>query len=211
MSETNGNKFWRSINSPFVVIIFASLLLPVSLGVSKYINSRWKTKSILDEIRVAAVEMQDKEKGAIKLLVSNLLGQVVEGVKGAFGDVKNSQNTKLNEFREIKKAIEISAIKHAHTSWSSKEKLIGKISNNSSVPINSIRLNVMFYDGNGTFIDVKNQWLSNIKVLEPKETVGFEVQRDLGNHKEDKNVLDERKSTDVKIQVANFEFVKESE
>ena len=116
----------------------------------------------------------------------------------------------MNEFREIKKAIEISEIKQAHSSWASKEKVIGKIKNNSSVPINSIRLNVMFYDGNGTFIDVKDAWLSNIKVLEPKETVGFEVQRDLGNHDEDKNVLNKRKSADVKIQVANFEVVKES-
>ncbi len=63
----------------------------------------------------------------------------------------------------------------------------------------------MIYGQDGTLIDVEDKTLFEIKLVQPGQSVGFSSERDLGDQKEDKAVLEGRKAAKVVAQVVGFE------
>ena len=163
-----------------------------------------------NEIRAAYKELQDiskelaesDEPGHIKEVIQNFSGQIVDGFKSGF----KSDDSALIKYNEAKPKIIISDIKKVKTSWKTKEKLIGKITNKSQYSVTQIKVNFVSFSQDGKLIDVNNKWLSNIKILNPNESAFIDIDRSLGDHKASDEELKVNESHTYEIKVAGFEI-----
>lgn len=200
-----GEKLIRILNSPIVIVLVVLIALPFVLGLSE----SYRVKMMAGQVRQELKEFVS-DTGDLKEIASDVSGQLVEGFKQGFsssGD--DGEAEKHKAFSEVKKSLVISDVKYAHTSWASKEKIIGRIRNDSGKTIKNIYLSVSYLDKNGELIDVGKEWVSDIQYLQPGYSSPFTFMRDLGGHDEGKEVLESRKSHKVIIQAANFKIVPE--
>ena len=206
MDEKQPAGLWRMLNSPLIVLILALALWPIASSVAV----RWKVRTFAREVRALAQNAGDeKETGTLKLLVSGWVSQVASGISGAFSQMGEDQGKAMTEFRRVRPSILVTDVKPAESAWPGREKVVGKIANNSDQAIDSVKITTMFYDVDGNLIDVDNKWLNEIKVIEPKAAVGFAVERTLGQGNEPRDQLEARRSKRVEVQVSDFGVVKE--
>lgn len=158
------------------------------------------------EIRAAYQELQtiskelaeSEEPGHIKEVIQNFSSQVVDGFKSGF----KSDNSRLIKFNEAKSNIILSDIKKAKSSWKSKE----KITNKSKYSIAQIKINFASFSKDGRLIDVNHKWLSGIKILNPNESVFFEIDRNLGEHTASAEELKANESYSYELRINDFEI-----
>lgn len=162
------------------------------------------------EIRAAYQELQaiskelaeSEEPGHIKEVIQNFSSQVVDGFNSGF----KSDNSRLIKFNEAKSNIILSDIKKAKSSWKSKEKIIGQITNKSKYSIAQIKINFASFSKDGKLIDVNHKWLSGIKILNPNESVFFEIDRNLGEHTASAEELKANESYSYELRINDFEI-----
>ncbi|VAW91934.1 hypothetical protein MNBD_GAMMA21-2839 [hydrothermal vent metagenome] len=159
-----------------------------------------------NEIRAAYQELQaiskklaeSEEPGHIKEVIQNFSSQVVDGFKSGF----KSDNSRLIKFNEAKSNIILSDIKKAKSSWKSKE----KITNKSKYSIAQIKINFASFSKDGRLIDVNHKWLSGIKILNPNESVFFEIDRNPGEHTASAEELKANESYSYELRINDFEI-----
>jgi hypothetical protein len=207
MDEKQPAGLWRMLNSPLIVLIIALALWPIASSIAV----RWKLRTFSHEVRALAQETADeKEAGTLKLLVSGWVSQVASGLSGGFSQMGEDRAKTLADFRRVRPSILVTEVKAVESSWPGREKVVGKITNNSDQAIETVKITTMFYDASGSLIDVDNKWLSDIKVIEPKTAVGFSVERSMGQGNEPPAQLEARKSKRMEIQVSDFEIAKQA-
>lgn len=136
--------------------------------------------------------------------LSKITTDTIASISQAFESFDDGKSQKASAFIAIKEKVTFSNVNDAFTSWPNKEKIVATITNGSDAPITSIMLNVSFYDAGNRLIDVlDNQWLSNISVLQPGESMNFSLTRAMGGGNEPPEALAERKSARVDIALAS--------
>jgi hypothetical protein len=75
------------------------------------------------------------------------------------------------------------------------------VKNNSDKCVSSLKLNYEFYK-KGELIDCKNEWLSQIKILEPNQEIAITEVRSLP-----KEEADNYKSDQVEVKVTSFVII----
>ena len=190
--------------------IFRHPILIVIIGVSYFflLQSYIPATKAKNELRAAYQELQSiskelaesEEPGHIKEVIQNFATQVVDGFKSGF----KTDNSNLIKFNDAKSKILLSDIKKADSSWKTKEKFIGKITNKSKYSVTQIKINFISFSQDGKLIDVNNKWLSNIKILNPNESAYFQIERSIGEHSDSEEELKSNESYSYDINIIDF-------
>lgn len=160
-------------------------------------------RAAFDELETISEELaQSEEPGHIKAVVQNFGEQVVEGLKAGF----SSGNSGLKEFVKARPHVVVTDIQKARSSWKTKEKFIGKISNGTDHTLTQVKVTLSSFSDDGRLIDVNTKWLSDIKVITPNESVSFTIERSLGDHKTGDEELNSNVSQSYSIEVSSFEI-----
>ena len=159
------------LKHPIVVIIFAVsyfFILQSTIGKS---NLQTEIRGAYKELQNIADDLsKTDEPGKVKDVISNFSNQVVEGFKSGF---QSGNKEDLIEFDKAKQRIVIKNTGKGPSSWKTKEKFIGILENNSSFPISTIKVNISCFSKEGKLIDSVNKWISEIKLLNPDESVSI--------------------------------------
>jgi hypothetical protein len=200
---------WAFLNSPIFLVIFGAALISGGYFVSSQLAAKYRTQAILSGIREAAEDFEkNPDDGAIKKMISAIIGQAAKGIKDGFQKMGSIDPQKdLEDFRVLRQKLLISDVQLAPIGWKGQEKVIGKITNTSDKPLQNIQLQITFFDAAGKLMDVTNKWISEIKVLEPHESIGFSETRSYAqmNDKDDK--IEAGKSSKVEGKVLRFDPV----
>lgn len=143
---------WTVLNSPLVVVITALAIWPIFTALSG-------TYAL---------------KFGIKEIASSVSNEVVE----PFRNINNEQEEELKNIIEILKDIEVNNVNFAHSSWPGKIKVIGTINNKSNHTVSHVNISSSFYK-DGKLVDVKNDWLSQIKAILPGQSENFTFDKDI--------------------------------
>ena len=198
---------WRFLNSPLLVLIVAFILWPFVSALEKKIVVRSTFDAVFNELNRSTDKMTAQAKNSgIKTLVSSIVSQFIEGFTSAFDSIGAGQSAKLSNFTSTLKHVSLKEVKTAPSNFSSKERIIGEIHNESSDAITDIHLNFTMYAADGSLLDVADQSLHEIKVLLPGQSIGFTVDHDLGDSSSDKAVLEARKAVKITAQIVSFDI-----
>jgi len=208
MNDANRNNLSDVLKSPVLAIALFLVAMPFAWSFAETMATKRRIRVTASELRQAIEQLHDtNEAGFIKQLVSNSVTQVVDGLREGMNASSVDQNKKLTEFRRVRPQITISEIVKGATQFPKNEVWVGLITNHSDSPIKSINLNTLFYDEGDHLIDVNLTWLHNIRVIEPKESIGFKISRHLGQHTEDEQVLLSRQAKRIDCKVSKFDIV----
>lgn len=146
----------------------------------------------------------------IQQAVSKITTDTVETISEAFQDIGNDDE-EAAAFLEYRDKIIFTNIKHAHSNWSNKEKIIATVTNKYDKPIKRVVANISFYNQDNELIDViDNQWISLTPVLPPNESFNFSVSREIGDLNAENDDLENRKSAKVTMKISSIEIFTEN-
>jgi hypothetical protein len=191
---------WKYINSPIVIVILAISALFVFAGTMK--------PRLANEIRAAYEELNkiiengasDVEKTkAIQQFAKEVATQMHNGFSDGLKSNTPQKENKDKIFVDTKSKLIISGIKKVKSEWQNGEKVIYSLKNESDKPISNLRVNFEYYK-NGELIDCTNDWVSEVKILSPNETIALSHNRQLP--KDPNGALN---SDEVKISVTSFD------
>ena len=196
---------WKIINSPIVIaiIVIAALFC---------FRAAMKPK-LAGEIRAAYNELNsiiqdgssDAEKSkAIQQFAQEIGTQIRMGLSEGFKSDNPQKQDKDKVYAAVKQKIDITGIKSVQSEWPTHEKIIFMLRNNSDKAISNLRLNYEYYK-KGEMIDCRNDWMSEVKILDPNQEIALSQDRTLP-----KDTNDNSKSDDVKIKITSFD-VKQAE
>ena len=174
--------FWLQLNRPLVVLLLGLALWPVVSAWKERLAVHATADAAFQELNRAEGQMNAQAKNSgIKKLVESFVSQFVDGFTEAFNKAGSGEQTKSDKFAETLPQVVLSDVGAAPSGWSGKEKIIGIIHNNSSVPIADVHLNLMLFAADGHLLNVLDESLNELKLLEPGKTVGFSVDHDLSD------------------------------
>jgi len=188
---------WNKMNSPIVIATLAIASLFV-------LRLTWKPR-LASEIRGAYQELMhileesasDMEKNeAIRRFVQEMAAQAREGFAQGFGQDKNEDKVYL----DTRSNIQIKGLKFVKSQWPNREKLIFVVANKSDKYIGTLRLSYEFYR-EGTLIDCDDEWISQVKILEPGQEVAIS-----GNRSLPKDQAADHTSDEVRVKVISFDI-----
>ena len=191
---------WKMINSPIVITIIAIITVFVLRGMTK--------PKLASEIRGAYEELvsivedgaSDAEKSmAIKEFAEEISKQFREGFSAGLGSGNNQKNDKDKIFVATKQKVQISDIKYVKSKWQNSEEFMFVIKNNSDKYIAQLKLNYEYHKG-GKLIACENDWVSEIKLLEPNQEIAINHRRQLPEEEGEDYTSDE-----IKIKVTSFD------
>lgn len=194
---------WNKINSPIVITIIAIIALFT-------LRATMKPK-LANEIRGAYKELvaitedgaSDAQKSkAIRTFAQEIASQAREGFSAGFKSNDSKLDDKDKVFVETKQKISVFGIKPVKSEWPDHEKVIFVVKNGSDKSIGNIMINYEYYK-QGELIDCKNQWSSEIKILDPNQEIAISLDRTLP-----KEETDNYRSDEVKIKITSFEVKK---
>jgi hypothetical protein len=196
---------WKVLNSPIVVCLVVVLAL-IGLRSSMKPKLAGEIRGVYDELmKIAEDGASDAEKSkAIQRFAQEVSRQLKTGFKEGFSsasDGKVRQDQDL-EFLEVRKQVEIVGFKYIKSNWPNREQFLFKIKNNSDKYLTSLKVNYEFYKGT-ELVDCKNEWVSQIKILEPGQEFAVSENRQFprGTKPEDEALF---KSDTVKISISSF-------
>ena len=190
--------------NPLLIAILSISYLLFGLHYFNTSKSEVEIRGAYNELVKIADELSESdEPGKIKQVISAFSGDIVAGFKEGFG---SNGKDDLSDFLSVRDKITISSISKGKSSWKSKEKIIGKIKNNSTRYISTIKLNLTSYSEDNKMIDSSTSWFSDIKVLAPNEEVSFSINRDLGSHSDSEDVLAQNASHHFTVTVMSFDI-----
>lgn len=173
----------KLINSPIVIaalVIFAAFIL------------QSQTKSHLGaEIRGAYEELiaiaedasSDTEKTkAIQSFAEQIATQIREGFSAGFSKPTKEDAEESDEarFLRVKRAVEVTGVKETPSPYEGRQSVLFTVSNKSEFAIRSIKVNLDYYRG-GELIDTKNEWLSEVEVLDCQESINVKEDRSISS------------------------------
>ncbi|HPF99287.1 MAG TPA: hypothetical protein PLE77_04415 [Kiritimatiellia bacterium] len=203
------NALWRFINSPIVILSLTILALAVLLPWQQQRMARQSIRSSSQELLITARKWSsDTNTAPIKLIVESFTSQVVDGFRSAFNQFGEDKALEIRDFERCVRLISVANTRTTAASASYKESIVGVILNGSDTAICDIKINVMCFDNANRLIDTETKWLDDIKVLSPGQTVGFKIDRELGEFQSPKEALQSNKATRVEAQVVDFSIVK---
>lgn len=145
----------------------------------------------------------------IQQAISKITTDTVETISEAFQDMGNDDE-EAREFLEYKDRIVFTNIKHAHSGWSNKEKIVATVTNNYDKPVKRVVANISFYNQDNELIDViDNQWISIAPILQPNESFNFSVSRETGDLSTDAGAQVTGKSDKVVMKISSVELFTE--
>lgn len=191
--------------------LLPSLILSISIIAAVLILTQNHSTRGDKEIRAAYEELNtisgelvdNPNNGKIKEIVSGFASQVVGGFKGAFD---NSEE--MLKFKIAFTKVTLSDVKFVAADRKNKEKIIGIITNDSNELIKNIKITIMAYDEEDNLIDVTNSWLSEVKILQSSRSIGFAIERSLGEYNDSEDLLNSRKATKITATISSFDIVK---
>lgn len=197
----------KTVNSPIVVAIF--------VVVSLFILKAQTKPKLASEIRGAYEELMaiaeeagtDGEKTkAIQTFAEEIATQLREGFQAGFkSPEKEKKESREEKFLRTRKSILLSEAKEVNSSSKSTQYFIFTITNNLEVPIRQLKVNCEFFNS-GHLIDVKNEWISEIKALAPGENISIKKSRNLPRDLEEGEV-GSHKFDQVQLTVTSFELI----
>ena len=192
--------WWQILNKPLTILLIAFLLWPF---VSAW-QHRLAMRSAVRELNSIAIEMSRGNENGVKMVASAAASQLFDGFKSVAESSKTEQAAQLGRFTNNVGLVSLTEIKTVPSQFSNREKIIGAIRNGSASAVSDIRLNFMLFAANGSLIDTMDKNLFDVKILQPGQTIGFSVDRELGAMKDDKAALDARRAAKVTAQVVSF-------
>ena len=176
----------KILNSPIFITI---LLIIVAFVLKSQIKTGMASeiRGAYDEIiSIAEDATSDAQKTkAIQDFAEQIGTQVKSGFSIGFSSMdSNIKNGEIKDkdavFLEAKKKIQVTDVKEVQSEWSGRQSTIFKIKNNSEYQIKKIRVNLEFFR-NGELIDVKNEYLHDVKILDIGENLSVKVDRRIPN------------------------------
>jgi hypothetical protein len=193
---------WKTINSPIVIACIAIAALFIFRATVK--------PRLATEIRAAYEELNsivkdgasDAEKSkAIQQFAQEIATQMRAGFSTGFSASSSQDNQRKEKdklYAKTKEKLSISGVKTVPAEWKGHEKTIYMLKNNSNEAVRSLRINYEYYK-NGELVDCRNDWVSEVKTLDPNQEIAISHDRTLP---EDAN---ECKADEVKIKITSFE------
>lgn len=192
----------------YIIAILVCILLPLGFSASQIAFKKTRQNEMADQINAVFSTVQSKvDRKSLEDFFKNTSVQIVDGVKKGFEASQAKTNKELLEFSSEKQKVTVSDIVKPSSSWKNKEKFAGHLTNGTSKPIKQIRVSVSYYGVNNELLDVKEEWLSSIKVLNQNESVGFSFERELGKFDESDAALQARAANLAKVKVISFEWL----
>jgi len=192
---------WNKINSPIVITIIAVASLFV-LNTTMKPKLASEVRSVYQELNTIEDSASDAEKSkAIQNFVQEIGTQIREGFAAGFKSNDPQKENKNKTYVATKDKINISGINFVKSGWTGREKFIFVVKNNSDKCVSSLKLNYEFYK-KGELIDCKNEWLSQIKILEPNQEIAISEVRSLP-----KEEADNYKSDQVEVKITSFDII----
>jgi len=204
-----GGNMNKIINSPIVVAIFvvASLFILKAQTKPKVAN---EIRSAYEELMAIAEEAgTDGEKTkAIQSFAEEIGTQLREGFQAGFKSPdKEKKESREAKFLRTRESLLLSEAKEIKSSSSNSQQFLFTITNNLDLPVKQLKVNCEFYNG-GNLIDVKNEWISEIKALAPKESIAIKKSRNLPRNAEPTEA-EANKFDQVKLTVTSFELIED--
>jgi hypothetical protein len=193
---------WRLVNRPIFIVLVALALWPVVSAWQRRLTVRATLRTIVEETT------GDRRGGGkpLKDLGAAITSQLAEGFTSSFDKMNKDRAAKLAAFNSAAPQVTVAEVKVGTARIPNHEKIIGSVRNGSSTAISDIRLNFMMYSQDGALADVDDKTLHEIKLLQPGQVVGFSVDRELGDPRQDKAEMDSRRSAKINAQVVSFEI-----
>ncbi len=175
-------------------IVAAGAMLQPSSGVD----------DIIAELEKATAAKDADGKTAVTRIAEGLSSSVSGGIQEGFN---SGQNEKAKaELAVIEKLVitnqSIVAGQQKH-----QERVIGTLRNDSDRTISDVNFNVSFKDATGKLIDVSSTFSQLRGTLKPGAELGFEIKRDLGEFREEPEVLASRKAASAVVTVVDLRIV----
>lgn len=197
----------KFLNSP----LFIALLVIASFYLIKT-----QTKPVLaseisgvyeEVIRIAEEGGSDIEKTkALESFAKEVASQLRSGFSMGFAsEEKEKEESREAKFLRIKEAIKIIDYKELETGRNSTQEFVYRLKNESDLPIRQIRINYEYYYED-TLIDAENDWISEIKVLAPNESIALKQNRNLPRDLSDE-ALAAASFDRVEISITSFDTV----
>ena len=200
---------WEKINSPIIVAVVVIIALFVLKNMEK--------PTLATEMRGAYEEFNailedsssDAEKTkAIQQFATEVGTQIREGFQAGFSNPVGEDGkpipSKDKLFLEAKTHIVISEFKFVPAKWGGRDEFIYRVTNKSEHHISQLRLNLEYYK-DGELVDVKNKWISEIKILPPGESIAMRGDHSYPNGTKPED-YDQFKVDDVKLLVTSFDI-----
>ena len=190
---------WKFINSPIAVAIVVLVCLPLTMTFSGKMFAKGYVKESVKEI-------SDILFGKAKE-TNTVVREIIEAFTNPFSDLENKGNKKKLEKLKLKENILISDIKFAQSSWKTKERVIGKITNNTKYVIETNTVIVSYFNNKGELIDTTSGSLHDVEGLNPGQSISFEVERDIGSYDDSDTKLRSRKAVSANCVLGRFDIL----
>jgi len=166
-------QLWKILNAPLVVVVIAISIWPILTVLSSGV--------------------------AVELGVDQISEVVSEEIVKPFQNMGAEQDEKLKIEVDVLEKLIVSNVTFAPSSWKGKVKIIGTITNNSTEVVKSVHITSSFYRDN-TLINVKESWLTQIKVIKPGASVDFTFTAEVEDGQDKENL-------EVKVKVADLDIL----
>lgn len=194
-------------------IILASIILSVGIPASFHYSKIYLPQKKIQETQINQVKLMldtlksELDEKKIKSNFSEFTKQIISGVQEGFRQSSLKTDVKNEEFKEARKLVNVKVIRKGVSSWRTKEKYLLTITNNSEKSVKSIRIVSTYFNQASEIIDVNEKWMSSIKMMEPKESINFAVERSIGAHNNSDEDLEKNKSKSVEVKVLSFDLI----
>lgn len=197
----------KIINSPLFIAIFIVLSLFILRAQTKPRIAFEMRRAYEEIIAIAEEASSDGEKSkAIQAFAQEISTQMREGFQAGFKSPEQEKKESREEkFLRTRKSILLSEAQEVNSSSKSSQHFLFTITNNLKIPIRQLKVNCEFFNS-GKLIDVKNEWISEIKALAPGESISIKKSRNLPRDLEEGEV-ESHKFDQVKLTVTSFELI----
>ncbi len=175
------------------IIVTGALLKPAST-----------VKTFLTDLETAAQTKDADGKTSFTRIMEGVTSSAATSIQAGFNSGQNEKSKA--ELAVIEKLV-ITNQSIVAGQQKTQERVIGTLRNDSDRTIRDISFNVSFKDAAGKLIDVSATFSRLQGTLKPGDELGFEVKRDLGEFREDPEVLASRKAADATVSVVDLRIV----
>lgn len=189
-------------NNLIPAIILAAAILAVGLIVRQ--SAQRGVGTFIADLETATQTKDADGKTSIGRIMEGLSSSVSSSMQAGFS---SGQNEKTKAELAVIDQLTIKDQRIVAGQQKTQERVIGILHNGSDHTISDVNFNVTFSDAAGKLIDVSSTFSRLQGTLKPGAELGFEIKRDLGEFREEPEVLASRKAADATVSVVNLRIV----
>ncbi len=160
---------------------------------------------MLDEMEQAVLKKNSAGTTRTTELVEGLVSSVKDGFKRGLAEDDQSSAGGRADKPDLRGKLSLHEVALTPGHDSKEERVVGIVRNDSQSVVTRVMANLTFRDKSDKLIDVSGSSSLLAHPLKPGESVGFEIDRTLGDFGEDEAVLATRKAAVVAVQIVSVE------